>query len=256
MTGNTRKSRSINLVILGIVILLGSTIIFAGVEGESYKFSEKRINLTMIGGYAHSEGLGGMADLNLEIQFSLSSYVRTGLGVGYLSGNDDMHISGYFDNMQVEMMGGMGGGMMDGFSGHGHNLKIVPITLSLYYFLPINPKLDIFMLGGWGYYIGSDRDQSTQNESSFGPHVGLGLDFKVSERVEIVAEGFYRFVSLKGFLRKLHEGFREGMVGEEYDEEWHFHEEHENEQHTLMDVPSFDISLNGISLRVGIKFGF
>ncbi len=122
------------------------------------------------------------------------------------------------------------------------------------------------MLGGGGYYIGSYRDQSKQNDSSFGPHIGLGLDFKVSENVVLVAEGLYRFVSLKGFTNELHEGFREGMEGEahedgfwhfhHHDEGWHFHEEHENENLLLEDVPPFNISLNGISLRIGIKFLF
>lgn len=41
-----------------------------------------------------------------------------------------------------------------------------------------------------------------------------------------------------------------------HEEEWHFHGQNENEQQMIMDVPPFDISLNGISLRIGIKFGF
>ncbi len=41
-----------------------------------------------------------------------------------------------------------------------------------------------------------------------------------------------------------------------YDGEWYFHEDIESEKQMLMDAHPFDISLNGISLRVGIKFGF
>ncbi len=265
MIENFRKTRIVDLAILGIVVLLSSSLSFAGVGNESPKFSEKRINLTIFGGYAYSERIGGMTDLNLEIQLSLSSHVKVGLGIGYLSGNDDMHLNGNFGNMQGGMMGNMRGGIMGGFSGHNHDLKTIPITLSLLYVLPINSKLDVFMMGGGGYYFGSYKDQSTQNKSSFGPHIGLGLDLKVSDRVVIVAGGLYRFVSLKSFMSELHEGFRQGMEGEHeegfwhfhhHDNDWHFHEEHENEQQMLMDVSTFNISLNGISLRIGIKFLF
>ncbi len=171
--------------------------------------------------------------------------------------------------MQSGMMGGMMGGsngsLVGGFSGHNHNLNIVPIALSLYYVLPINPNIDVYMLGGGGYYVASYKDQSNQNESAFGPHVGLGFEFKVAKRIAIVAEGLYRSAKLKGFTGELHEGFGEGMGGEyeegfwhfhHHEDDWHFHQEFEEMQPILADVPPFDISLNGISLRVGIKFGF
>jgi opacity protein-like surface antigen len=243
------------------IIFLGSTLIYA-VSGEDTKNPyQRRVGFSIFGGYAHSEGVGCMADLNIELQFRLSSNLRVGLGVGYLGG---------FDGMQGGMMGGMMGGMngdfMGGFSEHNHNLSVIPLTLSLYYVLPVSPKLDMFMFGGGGYYIGSYKDQTSQNESAFGPHIGVGIDFKIADRITVVAEGLYRFANLKGFTCELHEGFREGMDGEEHEEgfwhfnhheeEWHFHEEHENEQQMLMDSPPFDISLNGISLRIGIKFGF
>lgn len=256
-------------IALGI-IFLGSTLIYA-VSGEDTKNpDQRRVGFSIVGGYAHSESVGSMANLNIELQFSLSSNLRVGLGVGYLSDSDGMHMDGNFGSMQGGMMGGMMGGMngdfMGGFSEHNHNLRVIPLTLSLYYVLPVSPKLDMFMVGGGGYYIGSYKDQTSQNESAFGPHIGLGIDFKIADRITVVAEGLYRFANLKGFTSELHEGFREGMEGEEHeegswhfhhhDEEWHFHEEHENQQEILMDVPPFNISLNGISLRIGIKFGF
>jgi opacity protein-like surface antigen len=256
-------------IALGI-IFLGSILIYTVSGEDTNNPYKRRVGFSIVGGYAHSESSGGMADLNLELLFSLSSNVRIGLGVGYISGSDDMHMQGNFGSMQGNMMGGMIGGMgseiMGGFSGHGHSLKVVPFTLSLYYVLPINPKLDIFMLGGTGYYLGSYKDQTSQNESAFGPHVGVGIDFEIADRITVVAEGLYRFANLKGFTSELHEGFRQGTADEEHEEgfwhfhhheeEWHFHEEHENGQQILMDVPSFNISLNGISLRIGIKFGF
>ncbi|MGB6866056.1 MAG: hypothetical protein WBE11_10230 [Candidatus Aminicenantaceae bacterium] len=243
------------------IIFLGSTLIYAVSAEDIQNPNYRRVSFSIGGGYAHSESVGNMVDLNVEIQFSLSSNVRFGFGVGYLNGSDGMHMGGNFNHMQ----GGMMGDFMGGFTEHNHSLRVIPLTLSLYYVLPVSPKLDMFMFGGGGYYIGSYKDQTSQNESVFGPHIGLGLDWKIAERITIVAEGLYRFANIKGFTSELHEGFREEMEGEHeagfwhfhhHEEEWHFHEEHENQQEVLMDVPPFDISLNGISLRVGIKFGF
>jgi hypothetical protein len=168
-------------------------------------------------------------------------------------------------------IGGMGGGMMGGmggedFSEHNHDFKVIPITLSLYYVLPVNHKLDIFMVGGAGYYLSSFRDISTQEKNAFGPYAGFGFDLKMADRIVIVAEGIYRFVNLKGFTNELHSGFREGMEGEEHEEgfwhynhdygEYHFHESHEDQAQMMLDSPAFNISLNGFSLRAGIKFSF
>jgi opacity protein-like surface antigen len=252
-------------IALGI-ILLSSAIIHAESDEDAQNPNQTRISLSILGGYGYSESQGGLADLNLEIQFNFSSHVRAGLGVGYLSDSIGMHMDGGFGGMHGSITGSMSSESNDGFSGHDHSFRVIPITLSLYYVLPVNPSLDIFMLGGGGYYFGSYRDQSTQNQSAFGPHVGLGIDFKIADRIAVVAEGLYRFANLKGFTSELHEGFREGMEGEGHEdgfwhfhhhvEEWHFHEEHENEQQMLMDVPPFDISLNGVSLRIGIKFWF
>ena len=252
-------------IIIGI-IFLGSTLIYA-VAGEDTKNSyQRRVDFSIVGGYAHSQSIGSMAELNIMLQFSLSSNVKFGLGVGYLSGSDEMHMGGNIGSMRGGMMGGINGDFMGGFSEHNHNFSVIPLTLSLYYVLPLSPKLDVFMFGGGGYYIGSYKDQASQNESAFGPHIGFGIDFKIADRITVVAEGLYRFANLKGFRSELHEGFRERLEEEEHeegswhfhhhDEEWHFHEEHENEQQMLMDVPPFNISLNGISLRVGIKFLF
>jgi hypothetical protein len=114
--------------------------------------------------------------------------------------------------------------------------------------------------------LSSFRDISTQEKNAFGPYAGFGFDLKMADRIVIVAEGIYRFVNLKGFTNELHSGFREGMEGEEHEEgfwhynhdhgEYHFHESHEDQAQMMLDSPAFNISLNGFSLRAGIKFSF
>lgn len=262
MIKTIEKIRFLNLALLWMLLLIHPS----QSSAASYEPSENRAGFSMTGGYAHADTMGAMIDLNLEFQFSLSSRMKVGLGAGYLSGNDDMHMSGKFVNMPGGMMGGMNEFMWGGFSGHRHNMKTIPVTLSLYYILPLNHKFDVFMMGGGGYYFASYKDRSTQKKSSFGPHFGFGLNFRVSGRIAIVAQGIYRFVSLDGFMSELHEGFLQDLESGEHvegfwhfhyrDEAWHFHEEHESEQQTLYDVAPFDISLNGIALRVGIRFLF
>ena len=249
-------------VSLGIFLLLSTTMNYAGPRQRTSSYSISRVNFSLSGGYAHSESQSGMVDVKAEVQLSVSSSIRIGLGIGYLSDFGGMHMNGN--------TGGMGGGMMEGmggdFSEHNHDFKVIPITVSLYYVLPVNHKLDIFMVGGAGYYLSSFRDISTQEKNAFGPYAGFGFDFKMADRVMIVAEGIYRFVNLRGFTNELLPGFREGMEGEEHEEgfwhynhshgEYHFHESHEDQAQMMLDSPPFNISLNGFSLRVGIKFSF
>ena len=207
-----------------------------------------------------------MVGVKTEFQFSLSTNIRAGLGIGYLSESDNMHMDGNLGGMTGGMMDGMMGGMSSGSSGHNHQFRVVPLTLSIYYVLPINTKADIYMVGGGGYYFGSFRDISTQEKNTFGTHFGIGFDFKIADRVIIVTEGIYRFVNLKGFTSELHPGFREGMEGEGHEEgfwhyhhhqeEYHFHESHEDQEQIMIDSPFYNISLNGFSIRAGIKFGF
>ncbi len=266
MRSKPSKPIFFSFVFLGLIFLLGTIIIYAE-PGQGVPSSDLgRVNFSLWGGYAHSESRSGMIDVKAEIQYSLSSNIRIGFGIGYLSDSDNMHMGGDIGGLSGGMMGSMMGGQMGGFSGDGHNFRVIPITLSLYYVLPLNHKLDIFMVGGGGYYLSSFRDISTQENYAFGPHAGLGFDLEIADRIKIVAEGIYRFVNLKGFTSELHPGFREGMEGEEHEEgfwhynhgqgEYHFHESHEDQTQMMIDSPPYNISLNGFSLRVGIKFKF
>lgn len=264
----SKPSKPIFLCFVSLVFLflLGTVMIYAE-QGQGVLASGlSRVNFSLWGGYAHSESRGIIVDVKAEIQFSLSSNIRIGFGIGYLSDSDNMHMDGNIGGMSGGMMGSMMGGQTGGFSGDGHNFRVIPLTLSLYYVLPLNHKLNIFMVGGGGYYLSSFRDISTQEENGFGPHVGFGFDLEIADRIKIVAEGIYRFVNLKGFTSELHPGFREGMEGEEHEEgfwhynhgqgEYHFHESHEDQAQMMIDSPPYSISLNGFSLRVGIKFRF
>lgn len=103
-----------------------------------------RVSFSLGIGYAHSESRSGLLGVNAEIQFTLSSNIRVGFSIGYLSDSDNMHMLGN----SVRMSGGMMGSQLGGFSGNSHDFRVIPLTLNLYYFLPVSPRLDIFIVGG------------------------------------------------------------------------------------------------------------
>jgi len=266
MRSKPLKSIFFSFVSLVLLFLLGTVMIYAKQVQGVTSSGLSRVNFSLWGGYAHSESWGIMVDVKAEIQFSLSSNIKAGFGFGYLSDSDNMHMGGNIGGISGGMMGGMMDGHTGGFSGDGHDFRVIPLTLNLYYILPVNHKLDIFMVGGGGYYFSSFRDISTQEENAFGPHAGFGFDLEIADRIKIVAEGIYRFVNLKRFTSELHPGFREAMEGGGHEEgfwhynhdqgEYHFHGSLEDQAQMMMDSPPYSISLNGFSLHAGIKFRF
>jgi hypothetical protein len=262
MRSKHSKSRFLNFVFLGVLFLLSPVIGYAKQGQAGYPSGRSRISFSLGGGYAHSEICNGLVGAIAEFQFSLSSNVRVGFGIGYLNEMGNMHMFGNSGGMS----GGMMGSQMSGFSGYTHDFRAIPLTLNLYYVLPVSSRLDIFMVGGGGYYMSSFRDISTQEKSAFGSHAGFGFDLEVAERVIILIESLYRFVSLGEFVNELHPGFREGMAGVGSEEgfwhynhslgEYHFHVSSEDQTQMMGDSPPFSISLNGFSFRAGIKFRF
>ena len=262
--------KKLQLIILPFVTLMLLTFLtlpfsYAQQSQEIYTSSTSRAGFFLGGGYVHSESRSGMVGLKAELQLSLSQKVRLGLGIGYMSDTDVMHMGGDIGSRSDGMMGGMMGGMNAGFSGHRHSFRVVPITLGIYYLLPLSPRVDVFMTGGGGYYFASFSDVSTENKNALGPHVGIGFDFKATNKLSIIAESIYRFINFKNFTSQLHPGSRD-LEGEQHEDgfwhfhhhqdKWYFHEEHEDEMQMLLDSSSFNISLNGFSIRAGIKFSF
>lgn len=271
MKKNKLKKISWNILTLAVFFLIGSGVIHAEHGEKDSNSAINRLNLFLGGGYGYSESRMGLIDVKAEVQFAFSSKVYFGVGIGYLSDSDHDHMEGDFNFMSRRrrsggMMDDMGHGMTGGFSGHQHDFTVIPLTASLYYSLPVNSRIDIFMSGGAGYYWGSFKDISKQKKNAFGPHTGLGVEYKITSRITAMAYGVYRFVNLDGFTSELHPGYRVGIGGEENEEgfwlyhhsqgEYHFHESHEDLELMMEDNAPFNISLNGFSLRMGIKFGF
>ncbi len=252
-----------------VLFFLGAGLIYADESSEDMK-SSSRWNFFLGGGYGYSESRSALVDVHAEIQFTISPKTRFGLGLGYLSDTDNDHMEGNFNFMSRGRNGGMMHnsmhGMIGGFLGHKHDFSAIPLTASLYYVLPASSRIDIFMSGGAGFYWASFNDISRQKKNAFGPHAGLGAEYKITNRITAAVHGLYRFVNLEGFKSELHPGFREGMEENGHEEgnwhfhhnedEYHFHEMHDDPDQMMGESSPFNISLSGFSLRAGIKFVF
>ena len=258
------KTHSRHSVLLTVLLFFLGGLAVSSISAQENRADWRTISIGLMGGYGHSETQGGMADLKAELLFPLSRSLTFGLGSGYLSGSGQRHGMG-----NAGMMGGMMGGLMDGQGGISmgldHRFRATPLTLTAYLRRPLGYSAGVTLQGGIGYYFSSYRDISLQRKQAFGPHFGLGADFRIARNVLIVGEVGYRFVSIKGFRVDLHPGFDLDEQGHRMDGFWyldqgdgryHFRLDDGHMDEFMRDLPAFDISLSGFSLRGGLRFGF
>ncbi|MBM3295770.1 MAG: porin family protein, partial [Candidatus Aminicenantes bacterium] len=166
-----------------------------------------RFSLTMEGGLGTLERGRDMLDLKLEAQVGVSRAFRLGLGVGTMNrsrgGRDEMGR----DGRGRGMMGGRGmqagSGMMAGPARGGgevlQDIRVIPLSLSAYYALPLGRKAGVFMSAGGSYYFGRfDGAAGRQTKNAWGGQAGLGFEYRLTSRVNLLAEGSYRFAEFKG----------------------------------------------------------
>jgi len=169
--------------------------------GEDFE----RFSISLGGGFGFSEAYHALADLRSEFQLSFSSRVRLSLGLGYMS-----DFKGHDRNWDKDgwMMGGRQGqagfrGPVDESQGAVNDFRILPLSLNVYYLVPVGRDWNVFMSGGPSYYFGSFKGASeTQKKDAWGGQAGLGFEFRIAERLRFVAEGGYRFVEFKGLKRQ------------------------------------------------------
>jgi opacity protein-like surface antigen len=223
------------------------------------------LNATIIGMKEQWEDLSGYftgADFNIDLEefgwiknfkgellFNLSSYMSIAFGAEYLSKNNTGSISfddeasntyyanGYYVDYSADISVSMESE---------YKLTAIPLTLSLYFFIPMGNAADFFITGGAGYYIGKievirtlqedenyqedyydtadgsylyrylDEYSSTGTETeeakcnTIGYHAGAGFSINLSPNLSFVFEGGYRYVN-----------FKKWKVDYTYDESWH-----------------------------------
>lgn len=228
-----------------------------------------RFSLSMAGGYGFSEAHRRLLDLQAELQYGLTPRLRLGLGFGYM--NDHDRQGGDMDRRDQR------GGMQTGFMGWnsdvigpqngGLNARILPLSLNLYYGLPIGRKWSVFMSGGGSYYFGSFAGPAgDQHKRAWGGQAGLGVEYRIAQSIQLVAEAAYRFVEFHGVL----------VQNIQPDNPWQrliplVDSAARSENAAVSRVADFlrgglvqlapkptrstDLNLNGLSLRMGVKFG-
>jgi hypothetical protein len=234
-----------------------------GALANAQEREERAISLGLGAGFGHSESRGGMLDLMADVRFSLSRSFHLGFGVGHLNSSHDMGMNGF--SGMGGMMDGMGGDVNQGVPGFRNDFRSIPLTATAYYLRPVSPYLKLYLLGGAGYYISTFRDMTSQTKSSFGPHLGLGMEFRAARGILLTAEALYRFVTIKNFRPELHAGHSlddhgqhmEGFWSYDYmQERFQFHADGQDMNEIMRNLVPFDVRLSGFALRAGLRFGF
>lgn len=232
----------------------------SSLAAQTDRAEDRSIYMGLMGRYSHSESQGGIADLKAEVLFSVSRSLKIGFGFGYLSSSNQMHGSG---------SGGMMGGMMGGGAGLAmgldHSFRSTPLTLTAYWRKPLGNSAGAVLLGGMGYYWSRYGEISVQRKEAFGAHLGLGADLRIGRNVLVIGEVSYRFARFKGFRADPQPGSVFDEQGHRMDGFWyfdrgdgqyHFRADDGHMDEFMRNLPSFDINLNGFSLKAGLRLGF
>ncbi len=238
-------------------VALGLLFIAGGLNGqwhEQKRYSDfHRFFISVGGGYGFSEGRQGMVDLKAEVQFSFTSRIRLGLGAGYLRGEGrHAEMRDRYDWIKGMMTSqswldmSPGSHEPDNFGrGYGRDFHAVPLSLNLYYVLPLGHRWDVFMSGGGSYYLGSFYGMvEPRHKGAWGGQAGLGGEYRLTRQIRIVAEGGYRFAEFRG-LKRLTPELPWVLMGGVPD----------NSIPIPMKWERFRMDLNGFSIRAGLRFG-
>jgi hypothetical protein len=243
--------------------------------------SEKKFELKISGGISYLAGtdfdpnaaseknsLDWGKEISGEILFHLSRIALCG-GVGYINGKSSS------ESVTSE------GGAVTATSTSNLDAKAIPLTLGIYYFLPVSSKSQIFLHAGAGYYFVSfERDSRRENDTpywievdlkgndgDFGFHGGIGFEYAISENIIFVIEGAGRYAKIKGYEgtrnRNDSNGWSDSTTGEFYTLERFLGEQGwQKRTNVFTEKPSGDdvrnvrtplIDFSGFTVRIGIK---
>jgi hypothetical protein len=165
--------------------------------------------------------------------------------------------------------------------------KVVPITLSGYYTLPVASKMKAFFRAGAEYYFATwdykireenelvgitlwSQNEGTAKDNGFGFHGGLGLEYSISGSIALFVEGTGRYVDLKDW--DVDNLYQDAFGSERNTGTFWFIEKYEEDTgkyypnlHPGDEEPSYpgiknarkaEISLSGVVFKLGVKFRF
>jgi len=208
----------------------------------------QRFSIALDGGFGLADGHNGLFDAKTEFQFGFSRHIRIGFGVGYLSGGNGWGRDGRFEPQPTEMAiqetDGDNHDKAIRALGPGRNYQIMPISLNLYYVLPLGRRWNLFASGGGSFYFGWFHGADIrEHKTTWGGQGGLGAEYRLSRRLSLIAQGEYRFAEF-GRLAKLSPEAAAAMSAADQNDA-------DREMKRLSHV-----ALNGVSFHLGAKFGF
>jgi hypothetical protein len=215
-------------------------------------------------------------DFGGEFILNLTPHFGIGLGGGYIQASSKSTVNNvwfgypYQDTANPEV-------------------TVIPLTLSMYFNLPLGKRFNFTVHAGLGYYLGTfswnygydsefdDFEENWEGKSNvLGYHGGLGLELNFSSRIALVVEGFGRYAKLQSL--KGDYTFEENYFGYQGQDsiseatlwyyEWRssltenyyptieFNDEKPEETSFLKNVREGEVDLTGFSVRVGIKIRF
>lgn len=195
------------------------------------------------------EEFGWINNFKGELLLNLSSYMSIAFGAEYLSKNNTGIMSFNYEDSEAYYVNGYYVDSSDDVSISGeseYKLTAIPLTASLYFFIPMGNTADFFITGGAGYYLGRiELNETPQVDylyqadyydtaddsylyryleeyssngtitveakcNTIGYHAGAGFSINLSPNLSFVFEGLYRYVN-----------FKKWEVDYTYDESWH-----------------------------------
>jgi opacity protein-like surface antigen len=273
MFKNMKTRTLLHAVVIFVISILLIGTINAQTRNKSRAPEFQRFSLSLGGGMSSLEEHRHLLNLGAEIQVALASRVRLGLGIGYLNnmhgrrgGMDDRYSNERNDWSSGWMtLLGNGKNPYEG-SGSDTTIRVIPVTLNVYYFVPIGRKWNVYAAAGASYNFGSFREGTlSQHKGAFGGQAGLGVEFRLADRLRLIGEGSYRFVEfhelrhpesatnlwaeLLGLGTDSWSRTGWGKLISEFLDQTFGRNGRTEETH-------YNLNLNGFNCRLGVKFGF
>lgn len=163
-------------------------------------------------------------------------------------------------------------------------ITVTPVNLSLYFFPPIAPSMNIYLYGGLGYYMGKltgtseiamdgywEKSESELKDNDLGFHAGAGLEFNIAPKIAIFIEGKGRYCKLKSWEGDSTLTNSDGWTDSESGIMWYYEaqdydtgkwysmivlQEDKPSGYDIRNIREFVANLSGISLRTGIRIKF